>query len=527
MMSRSAGTSLQGKWMFKFESGPETLQEVPKSWIYYSKNNENLPSTGTGVYKIQIINPERISNLALLFYGVSVEYKVLINEKLIHRSKGYLTTNESDGVPARSRVLIPIPDNHETIDLTIEVSNEVHSDGGLTKAPVLGLISKLEPNEINRSNFEMVQIGCLLLMAVYNLILFFQFKNSSYIYLSLLCFIVLIRGLIVFDGSLMLYSIFTDMSYSLSKRIEYFVVYSTIFIPPLFLESLFKDYHYRKINYGLTAIGALLMLIVLATPTHIFTATLNFYHLMMLPSFAMVFVIVFRAIKRKKVGAKIVSLGILISFGFTTVEIMINSGLVELYHGGPNLVNTGTVVFLFVQTIVISKVFAHYREESIQKSIELTKMELEKKNIEKELEEKEKELADYTLNMIQRNRLLEEMETIISETKQKESPSVGMVIHKFGRLINLNRQSNSQWEDFNRYFGNVHHDFFNKLKEKFPDVSGNDLRHCALIKMNLSLKESAEILGVDVGSVKVARYRMKRKMGLGEEDDLKQIIISI
>lgn len=48
-----------------------------------------------------------------------------------------------------------------------------------------------------------------------------------------------------------------------------------------------------------------------------------------------------------------------------------------------------------------------------------------------------------------------------------------------------------------------------------------------MIKMSLSLKESAEILGIDVGSVKVARYRMKRKMNLAEEEDLRQVITQL
>ena len=527
LIRQNDGISLQGRWFFQFDTISSELVDVPKSWIYYEVNGRSIPSKGEAVYSLKINNPDRQSDLALLLYGITLDYQVLANDQIIYQSKGYLPPELQSGIPARSRDLIPMP-NESQIELNIQVKNNEHYDGGLTKAPVLGLMSNLKSVELSRSNFEMVQIGCLLLMAIYNLVLLFQFRNSSYLYLSILCFIVLIRGLIVFDGSLMLYHLLPEMSYGLSKKIEFFSVYATIFIPPLFLQSLFKDHYFKKAIKVLTGVGALLMGVVLFTPTHTFTATLNFYHLMMIPSFVVVFGIVIRAIKDKKVGAQLVSLGILISFIFVAIEIMINSGLVELYHGGPNLVNTGTVVFLFIQSVVISQVFAHYREETFKKSIELSKTEEARKNMEIELGDKEKELADYTLSMIQRNRLLEEMDQIISETKtNKETETVASVLNKFDRLTNLNRQSNNQWEDFNRYFGNVHHDFFNKLKTSYPQISGNDLRHCALIKMNLSLKESAEILGVDVGSVKVARYRMKRKMDLNEEDDLRQVIANI
>ena len=533
MLNESTGISLSGDWNFSYQPYKKPdfkhlgLQSVPQSWTSYRDGGPLLPPKGTGRYAIRLRNPERLEELVLLFYGMAVEYKVIANGEVIHQTKGYLPENARENVPARSRALVRLPATEE-IDLVVEVFNELQPVGGMTKAPVIGNGPVLRPFEQNRSNFEMVQIGCLLLMAFYNLILFAQIRNWAYLYLSILCFAVLVRALIVFDGSLVLYSLFTEMSYPLAKRIEFFVVYSTIFFTPLFLQTLFKEYVLKKFIRVLIVIGLIMMLIVVVTPVNFFTSLLNTYHLLMIAGYVIVFIILWRSIKQKKVGAVIATFGVLLSFVFIAVEILINSGLIYLYHGGPNLVNTGTVIFLFVQTVVISKVFAHYRMETSKKSVELERSESAKKTMQRELVDREKELADYTMNMIQRNKLLDEMDELLRETRQNsETESVTSIVNKLTRLISRNRQSNNQWDDFNRYFGNVHQDFFNKLRTAYPELSSNDLRHCALIKMNLSLKESAEILAVDVGSVKVARYRMKRKIGLGEEDDLRQVISTL
>ncbi len=101
------------------------------------------------------------------------------------------------------------------------------------------------------------------------------------------------------------------------------------------------------------------------------------------------------------------------------------------------------------------------------------------------------------------------------------------VINKSIQAINRNKSSEKDWENFNKYFGSVHHDFFDSLKKKYPNLSNGDLRHCALVKMNLSTKESAELLGVSPQSIKMARYRAKKKMGLCETDNLGQYLLEV
>jgi DNA-binding CsgD family transcriptional regulator len=59
------------------------------------------------------------------------------------------------------------------------------------------------------------------------------------------------------------------------------------------------------------------------------------------------------------------------------------------------------------------------------------------------------------------------------------------------------------------------------LEEKHPDLSVNDLRQCAYIKMNLRSNEVAFINNINKKSVYMIRYRLKHKLGLNPSDDIK------
>ncbi len=162
-----------------------------------------------------------------------------------------------------------------------------------------------------------------------------------------------------------------------------------------------------------------------------------------------------------------------------------------------------------------------FRTESRRKAIALEYSELRRKNSEQELKNKEQELVDHTLHMIKKNQFIEEME-VLAKRSLKQTADNNDLSQKLIKTINLSKSADKDWAEFSKYFGQVHAEFFEKLKRKYPRLSNGELRHCALVKMNMSLKESSQIMGVDPASIKVARYRIKKKMQLPETENLRQ-----
>ena len=73
-------------------------------------------------------------------------------------------------------------------------------------------------------------------------------------------------------------------------------------------------------------------------------------------------------------------------------------------------------------------------------------------------------------------------------------------------------------KDFDLHFVQIHPDFYQKLLDDFPRLTQNELRLCAFIKSNLSVKEIATINGISAESVKTARKRLRKTLNITGED---------
>ncbi len=158
---------------------------------------------------------------------------------------------------------------------------------------------------------------------------------------------------------------------------------------------------------------------------------------------------------------------------------------------------------------------------------ELENSRLKEKELTKELEFKNKELTSFTINFIQKNELMEELKDNIKEIKKISDVKLSGRLNNLNRLVNNSLHVDKDWEDFKLYFENVHRDFFKILKDFKEDLSNYELKLCALIRLNLNMKEMGTILGISTESVKTARYRLRKKLGLSREENLIDFIMNL
>ena len=119
------------------------------------------------------------------------------------------------------------------------------------------------------------------------------------------------------------------------------------------------------------------------------------------------------------------------------------------------------------------------------------------------------------------------MKDKIEDLKSSTPKQQDKIINDLNRVIKQHINIDKNWEDFKRYFEEVHTGFNEKLKEKHPDLSANDLKICALTRLNLNIKESATILGITPESVKTARYRLRKKLNLEQNEELLGYFLSL
>jgi DNA-binding CsgD family transcriptional regulator len=138
--------------------------------------------------------------------------------------------------------------------------------------------------------------------------------------------------------------------------------------------------------------------------------------------------------------------------------------------------------------------------------------------LQQQLEANQRELASISMYMAQKNELLAKLKTQIKDVK-KQAPG-SKQLNSIESMLQSNLQRDDEWTKFTLHFEQVHPNFFEELKAKHPNLTKNEMRLSAYFHMNLSTKEIASLLNIDPASVRRAKTRLYKKMGISGADKL-------
>ncbi|SMC84443.1 helix-turn-helix and ligand-binding sensor domain-containing protein [Moheibacter sediminis] len=164
----------------------------------------------------------------------------------------------------------------------------------------------------------------------------------------------------------------------------------------------------------------------------------------------------------------------------------------------------------------------HRRLEMSELESQQQIMKLKNEQLETDFENKSKELATSTMNIINKNEILNNIRENLEQTDNKD-PHIKKVL----KIIEENLNDEDTWNLFVETFNNTDKDFLKKIKELHPSLTPNDLKLCAYLRLNLSSKEIASLLNITIRSVEVKRYRLRKKMQLDHEDGLVEYILQL
>ncbi|UJH90605.1 LuxR C-terminal-related transcriptional regulator [Antarcticibacterium sp. 1MA-6-2] len=142
-------------------------------------------------------------------------------------------------------------------------------------------------------------------------------------------------------------------------------------------------------------------------------------------------------------------------------------------------------------------------------------------NLRNEIESKNRELAISTMSIVKKNEFLSAIKSQLNSVNEKEK-AVSTVIRK----IDQNLNSEEDWKFFEVAFNNADKDFLLRIKANHENLTHNDLKLCAYLRLNLSSKEIAPLLNISAKSVEMKRYRLRQKLNLSHEDNLMDYILN-
>ncbi|WP_245949176.1 helix-turn-helix transcriptional regulator [Lutibacter citreus] len=140
-------------------------------------------------------------------------------------------------------------------------------------------------------------------------------------------------------------------------------------------------------------------------------------------------------------------------------------------------------------------------------------MQIKNEKLNQDIDNKNRELGISTMSIIRKNKLLTKIKKELNKNKHIDN-SIAI------ELIDNNLNDTKDWSFFEQAFKNVDKDFLEKIKNTHPDLTSNDLRFCAYLRLNLSSKEIASLLNISIKSVETKRYRLRKKLSLGHSDGL-------
>ena len=167
-----------------------------------------------------------------------------------------------------------------------------------------------------------------------------------------------------------------------------------------------------------------------------------------------------------------------------------------------------------------------YEAEKKLLDTELEKNKVEQQQLTEDIEHRTKQLTTHALNMMQKNKLLQEINRNIADIVENPE-NLDESFRKLKRQIIQSVKADNDWQVFKMYFEQINSSFFNKLHEINSNLTAHDLRLCALIKLNLNIKETAAVLNLSPNSIKSARYKLRKRLDLRTEVDLSEYIQKI
>src|SRR6056297_935462 len=194
------------------------------------------------------------------------------------------------------------------------------------------------------------------------------------------------------------------------------------------------------------------------------------------------------------------------------------------------------ILIFAVGSFLIHQAYRRYYQSRQRKLIKENKREMElakaqnekeiikikNEQLQEEFRSKSNELAASTLSIIRNNELLSKVkDQLLSSAADKSS------IKPIIKVIDKNITQNDDWELFKEAFNNADRKFLKKLKKAHPNLSPNDVRLCAYLRLNLSSKEIAPLFNISVRSVEIKRYRLRKKMDLSHDDNLVDYILKL
>jgi len=189
------------------------------------------------------------------------------------------------------------------------------------------------------------------------------------------------------------------------------------------------------------------------------------------------------------------------------------------------------LVYVLSLLLLVALIVRYFRrrlaaqEKSLKAKQDAEIIRIRNEQLRSEISYKSKELSNTTYSIMKKNELLLEIKTALEKEIRSAGPDQKRSFRRISRLVDRNISHDEDWKVFESNFERAHEEFLFRIKDQYPELTPGDLKLCAYLRMNLSTKKIALLLGISNRGVENHRYRLRKKLDLDREANLVEFMM--
>ncbi len=224
---------------------PPQFVKFPFRWTDYKSWERKLPSFGYASYKVTVLLPKTNEQLRIALPEVYSAYTLFINGKAAARN-GRVSTSSDKFVPQWQYKAVDIPRNTEKLEILLQISNFVHSKGGIGKPLILGKKYDVELQRRSAEAIDFILFGCLIMGSLFFIGLFILGNRDKAILMFAVYSLIYSYRIIGVDNYVM-HTIFPNLDWYVAVRMEYISLFLSIGLFALYTKYLYPLETNKKI----------------------------------------------------------------------------------------------------------------------------------------------------------------------------------------------------------------------------------------------------------------------------------------
>tara|TARA_B110000503_G_scaffold140950_1_gene233141 strand:+ start:277 stop:2007 length:1731 start_codon:yes stop_codon:yes gene_type:complete len=179
----------------------------------------------------------------------------------------------------------------------------------------------------------------------------------------------------------------------------------------------------------------------------------------------------------------------------------------------------GITGFAVLSLIILILLYVNQKNKNAKLQLKEENLELEKKKLNQDLDYKKKELTSNMMFLMEKNEFITSISKKLIELKPDAKKDNKDLIQSIINEIRLN-STTKIWEEFEIRFKEVHVAFYDELHKTHPDLTLNEVKICAFLRLNMSTKEISAITHQSIKSINMSRFRLRKKLKIDRDENL-------